>query len=219
MNILLILHGHYRTFDKTHISWVNSFEGCTVDYKFCTFDTIDHNTKCWHRDRTELKPKLSNAQINLLKSFDPTVNIITQTFTNDESNDIYATLPLKVYLYKYNNIKSILETTDTSKYDMIIISRFDIIIYNIKFINTTILKNEVNLGVRPDNRFLNNIAATDLLYMFHPSDKSLFYAMPSDIINRKFSLPEECYTEFFYNKFKKVNHTWNFNENFSICHQ
>ena len=216
MKILLILYGHYRTFDKTYTSWINSFEGCTVDYKFCTFDTIDHNTKCWHRDKTELKPNLSIEQLNLLKMLDPNVSIITQAFTNDESNDIYATMPLKVYLYKYNNIKKILETTDTSKYDIIIISRFDIIIYDIKFIKATVLKNEVNLGVRPDHRFLNNIAATDLLYMFHPSDKHLFYTMPSDLINRKFLLPEECYTDFFYNNFKKVNHIWNFNEHFSI---
>jgi len=217
MKVLLILYGHYRSFNNTHKSWINSFEGCDVEYKFCTFDTIDHNTKCWHRGQTTPKPHLTNDQIDLLKLFDPAVNILTQEFTEDEHNDIYAKMPVKVYLYKYNNIKKILESIDETKYDIIILSRFDILINNIIFKNISICKNEIKLGVRPDKGFLKGIAATDLLCMFHPSDKHLFYTMPTDIIDRKFLIPEECYTDFYYKNFERVIQEWNYDNHFTIC--
>ena len=217
MKVLLILYGHYRSFDKTNSSWIKSLEGCDVDYKFCTFDRIDHNTKCWSRDETSPKPFLTSNQINLLKFFDPTVRIITQEFTKDENNDIYATVPLKVFIYKYNNIKSILESIDETKYDIIIISRYDIFILNIEFKKISILKNQVKLGMRFAPTFFKGIGNTDLFCVFHPSDKNIFYTMPPDIINRKFKIPEECYTEFYYANFKIVNLEWEYNKDFTIC--
>ena len=216
MKVLLILYGHYRSFDKTNSSWIKSLEGCQVDYKFCTFDRIDHNTKCWHRDQTSPKAQLTSNQINLLKSFDPTVRIITQEFTNEENNDIYSTLPLKVYTYKYYNIKNILECIDETKYDIIIISRFDIIIKSIEFKKISILKNQIKLGARFAPNFYKQLGNTDMLCVLHPSDKYLFYNMPADIINRKFNKPEECYTDFYCTNFKNVNVEWEYIKDFII---
>ena len=216
MNVLLILYGHYRSFDKTYLSWIKSLEGCNVDYKFCTFDRIDHHTTCWHRKQTSPKSLLTSNQINLLKSFDSDVRIITQEFTNDELNDIYATRPLKVSTYKYNNIKNILESVDETKYDIIIISRFDIMIHNIEFKKISILKNQIKIGARYAPNFYKQIGNTDILCVFHPSDKHLFYNIPADIINRKFNIAEECYTDFYCTNFKIVNVEWEYNKDFII---
>lgn len=217
MKVLLILYGHYRTFEKTVLAWLSSLEGCDIVYKFVTFDTIDHSTKCWWHDNIEEQPKLTDKQIQSLKILDPNSKILTQVFSNEELNDIYATLPLKVFMYKYNNIKSILESIDEKDYEMIIISRFDILIKNIKFKDVLANANEIKIGYRgPDNSFFMNVAATDLLCAFHPSNKFLFYNIPDDIINRKLKFPEECYTDFYFKNFEHVNTKWSYYTDFEI---
>jgi hypothetical protein len=216
MKILLLLCGHYRTFDRTVASWISALDGCDFDCRFVTFDKIDHNTKCWWHDNIAESASLTNEQINLLKSFDPNTEILTQVFSETELNDIYATLPLKVYMYKFKIIKNILESIDDKNYDMIIVSRFDVKINDIKFKNIQINLNEINIGARLAGNFFKGLAASDMLCAFHPANKNLFYNIPNDLIARNFSLPEECYTDFYYQNFIVVNHLWNWHDDFYI---
>ena len=133
MRVLPLFYGHYRTFYRTLPSWLSSLEGCEFVCRFVTFDTIDHAAKCWWHGNIEEHPKITTAQIDLLTTYDPNVRILSQTFSNEELDDIYATLPFKVYMYKYTNIKEMLESIDETQYDMILIRRFDIRIRTIRF--------------------------------------------------------------------------------------
>lgn len=216
MKVLLILQGHYRSFDKTNLSWKKALEGCDYECCFCTWDVIDSNTPTWYSNNKHINEKLTNKQIDLLKSFDPNVKILSQEFSSNDMQNIYAKVPLKVYMYKYNALKDIINSIDSSKYDMIIISRYDILIKTIKFKDITIDVNEIKIGGRSSNMFFRNIAASDLLCIIHPSNKDLFNILPKDIIERKFNSGEECYTDFYFSNFNKVNHIWNLYNDFEI---
>ncbi len=212
---LVILYGHYRSFDRTVLSWISSLEGCSYEFRFITFDRIDHSTKCWWHDNIKESPKLTSFQIELLKKYDPNTKIISQEFTKEELDDIYATLPLKVYIYKFNNIKQLLSSIDDTKYDMIILSRFDTEIYNIKFKYISVENCEIKIGARTSGYF-KGFSASDILCVFHPADKSKFYNMPNDFITRKYKFPEECYNEFYYDNFTNVRHVWHYDKDFRI---
>ena len=212
---LVILYGHYRSFDKTVLSWISSLEGCDYEFRFITFNTIDHCTKCWWHDNTKESPELTSSQLELLKKYDPNTKIIRQEFTKDELDDIYASLPLKVYIYKFNNIQEVLSSIDDKKYDMIILSRFDILIHTIKFKDISVEKSDIKIGARISNHF-KGFAASDLLCVFHPADKSKFYNMPKDIVTRRLKFPEECYNEFYYDNFTNVRHVWHYDKDFVI---
>ena len=45
MRIALLLQGHFRTFEKTHQTWINALEDCEYDCYFTTWNIIDANTK------------------------------------------------------------------------------------------------------------------------------------------------------------------------------
>jgi hypothetical protein len=216
MKTLVLLYGHYRTFDKTYTSWINALEGSDYDCRFITFDTIEHTTKCWWRDRVNNSVKLTDTQIELLRKFDKNTRILKQEYTEEEINDIYATLPFKVYMYKYYNIKDVLENIDETQYDKIIISRFDIELYNIKFKDISIEKDEIKIGYDNMLHFHKGISCSDTLYMFNPKDKNKFYEIPNGILNRKFSIPEAAYTDFFYEKFNIVTLAWKICKDYTI---
>jgi hypothetical protein len=216
MKVLLLLYGHYRSFDRTILSWISSLEECDFDCRFVTFDKIDHSTRCWWHGDTEERLGLSTEQLELLKTYDPNVKILTQEFTQEELNDVYATLPLKVYMYRYTNIKDVLESIDDTKYKMIVISRFDIQINGIKFKNISVDIDAIKIGARSAPEFFKGLAASDLLCAFHPKNKNIFYNPPSDIITKKFCYAEECYTEFYHQNFKVVDHSWEYYQDFHI---
>lgn len=216
MKVLVILHGHYRSFDSTIQSWVNALENCEYEFRFSTYDEIDHNTRCWWHGDRDASPFLSDAQIEHLKKYDPNVEIKKQEFSEHERNDIYAQNPLKTYYYRFNAIKQILENVDESKYDMIVISRFDILIKSIKFSDISVNINEVKIGARRDPAFCHDLAASDMLCAFHPKNKSLFYNPPADLIERKFWAGEECWTDFYVKNFETVYLPWIYDVNFEI---
>jgi len=218
MKVLVILQGHYRTFDKTLQSWLTALEDCEYDFRFSTFDRIDHNTQChWHDDLIE-SSRLTDDQIRKLKMYDPKVEIQTQKFYGDEINDIYCHRPLKTYYYRFNSIKNILETIPENKYDVIIISRFDILINTIKFRDLVINKNEIKLGGYPHHTFIHGLSCNDLICAFHPQKIAVFYNPPTDLFERKFNGGgEECWTDFCFKNFETVSLTWTNTTNFEIC--
>jgi hypothetical protein len=216
MKVLLILYGHYRTFDITISSWISSLEGCDFECRFVTFDKVDHSTKCWRHDRIKDRPNLTDAQIELLKKYDPNTKIISQELSQEELDDVYASLPHKVFIYKYNNIKEMIESVDDTKYELIIISRFDIKINNIKFKDVKIEIDEIKIGGWNSANHYKNISVSDALCAFHPANKNLFYNIPKDIITRKFKHAEECYTDFYFQNFKIVNYIWQDRKDFLI---
>jgi hypothetical protein len=223
MKIALLLQGHFRTFEKTHHSWINALEDCEYDCYFTTWNIINSNTKSWHSNAIENQPELTNSQIELLKTYDPNVTINTQEFTEDEKNDLYAFSPYKTHIYKFEALKNTLQRIESSKeekeYNMIICGRFDLEINSIKFKDITINEDEIKFGGRVDKekgKYIHNLAATDLLYIFHPSKKELFYNLPVGLKNRKFTNAEEYITDFFFINFNKVIHSFIYDKDFEI---
>jgi len=225
MKIALLLQGHFRTFEKTHHSWVNALEDCEYDCYFTTWNTINSNTKSWHSNPIENQPELTNSQIELLKTYDPNVTIEKQEFTEEEKNDIYAHAPHKSFIYKFEALKKTLLRIESSKkeYDIIICGRFDIEIKSIKFKDINKIKkiniDEIIIGGRisPDKDiFLYDLATTDIIYIFHPSKKEIFYNLPDDLINRKFRNGEDYMTNLFFSNFNKVTHSFLYQKDFEI---
>jgi hypothetical protein len=224
MRIALLLQGHFRSFENTHQSWINALEDCEYDCYFTTWNIIDANTKSWHSDANENQPELTSSQINLLKSYDPNVTINSQEFTKEEKNDIYASSPYKTHIYKFEVLKNTLQRIESLKeekeYDMIICGRFDIEIKSIKFKDINMInKDEIIFGGRIDSekdKYLHNLSATDLIYIFHPSRKEIFYNLPIGLINRRFFYAEDYMTELFFSNFIKVIHAYTYGKDFNI---
>ena len=223
MRIALLLQGHFRTFEKTHQTWINALEDCEYDCYFTTWNIIDANTKSWHSDANNIQPELTNSQIDLLKLYDPNVTIEKQEYTEEEINDIYPHSPYKSHIYKFEALKKTLLRIESFKeereYDMIICGRFDLEIKSIKFKNLTIEKDEIKFGgnIRLDNEnYQHNLGATDLLYIFHPIKKEIFYNLSDSLINRKFTHGEDFMTELFFSNFNKVNHLFMYERDFEI---
>lgn len=217
MKIALILRGHYRTFEKVQESWKSALTNCDYDCFFHTWNTIDSTTKSWCKEAQD-SIQLDNNKINILKLWDANVIIDQQTYTNDELTDIYATATYKSYIYKFESLKKILDRIDETKYDIILVGRYDLILLNINFINDLeINQGEIFIGARgSDNRFIYNLATSDCLFAFNSKDKIKFYTIPTDYIDRKFNYSEEAYVDFYYKSFNKVTHKWHQQTHFDI---
>jgi hypothetical protein len=222
MRIALLLQGHFRTFENTHQSWISALDGCEYDCYFTTWNIIDANTKSWHSDVNENIPELNISQISLLKSYDPNVTIEKQEFTEEEKNDLYAFSPYKTLVYKFEALKKTLLRIELSKkeYDIIICGRFDIEIKFIKFKDINIIKkDEIIIGGRiisEKDIYIHNLSGNDILYIFHPSKKEVFYNLPNGLINRKFTYAEECVTDLFFSNFNIINHLYLYEKDFNI---
>ena len=217
MKIAFILRGHFRTFEKVQELWKHSLNNCNYDCFFHTWNTIDSTTKSWCKDPKDSE-LLTDNKLSILKSWDPNIVVEHQFYTDDELNDIYATATYKSYIYKFNSLKETLDRIDESKYDIILVGRYDLIIKNVNFINDLCINpNEIFIGARGnDNRFLYGLATSDCLFAFNSKDKYKFYNMPNDYIDRKFTYSEEAYVDFYYKSFDKVTHKWHQQTHFDI---
>jgi hypothetical protein len=215
MKIALLLRGHYHTFEKVLDSWKAALDGCEYTCFFHTWSTVDSTTELWCKNYSESVNLLSD-QINILKSWDPNLEIEIQEFSKEELIDIYATAPHKTYEYKFLSFKNTLNRIDKNKFDIIIVGRYDLILNNISFKDLVINENELLLGGRKDNRFVHNLATSDALFAFRADEKDKFNEKPLDLIERKYRYSEECYNDFFYKSFNSVCHKWNQNTDFDI---
>jgi len=216
MKVLVIIQGHYRSFDKTVDSWMESLKNCDFEFRISVFDRIDHNTVCWWKGEGQETPLLTLAQIETLKKLDPGVEIITQYLSPEERADLYAHKPLKSHYYRYNAWKKILENIDETKYDVIVLSRPDVLIKDIDFNNLSIEVDEIKVCGRSDPNRVHGLAGTDVICAIHPKNKDVFYDVPSDFVHRKFISGEDSFNDFIFKKFGKVDLYWSWGKEYEI---
>lgn len=215
MRIALVLRGHYRTFYKTHTSWREALKNYSYDCYFHTWNLVDCTHPTWNRDQRyalELYP----IYIDHLKSFDNDVVIEKQIFSEDELNDIYADIPHKAYIYRFESLKDTLQRIPLNKYDLVLVGRYDILVNKDLLNNIVISEDEILIGINESQKHYKNISATDILYAFHPKNIDKFMNMPDDYIERKFKYGEESFTDFLYKSFKKVTHQWKYSMDYII---
>jgi hypothetical protein len=216
MKIALVLRGHYRSFDKTHIIWDNVLKGLDYDCYFHTWDLQDSTTPTWNRGEKyalELYPR----NTELLKKYDANIVIEHQEFSNSDISNIYMTAPYKTYLYRYESLKDTLNRIPIDKYDIIIVGRYDLLLNEkgVKFDNLIISDNEILIGAARDDDYYKGLRCTDLLFAFKPKNIPLFEINPYDY-ELEFKNGEEPFTNFLFNNFKKVSVKWVYGSDFSI---
>ena len=216
MKIALVLRGHYRTFDITHISWDNVFKGLDYDCYFHTWDLQDSTTPTWNRGekyRLELYPR----NIELLKKYDPNTVIEHQEFSDSDISIIHISAPYKTYLYRYESLKDTLNRIPYGKYDIVIVGRYDLLLNQKKFSfnNLNISDDEILIGAFKDKKYYKGLRATDLLFAFKPKHIPLFEINPY-VSKLEFKYGEEPFTNFLFNNFKKVSVKWTYESDFSI---
>ena len=215
MKIAFVLRGHYRSFDITSIEWLNTLKEHEYDCYFHTWDLKDCTTPTgWRGEKYALG--LYDSNIELLKKFDKDILIEHQVFTKGDLNDITMSSPYKAFMYRYESLRDTLNRIPENKYDLIIVGRYDILMKKRDcFKKLDILDNEIFIGARPDEKYYKSIAATDLLFAFHPKYIKLFNVNPySKPCNFKFG--EEPFTKFLFNNFKNVIVKWKYQDDFII---
>lgn len=216
--IALVLRGHYRSFSNTYQSWKDSLQDCDFTCYFHTWDITEARTRTWYcseRTSRELNPE----ELELLRSFDPSICIESQTYTKSELEDIYTTAPHKSFVYRFTSLRDTLHriANEKEKYDMIVVGRYDVLLRNIKWKNVSVKENEITIGGRNSEFFYKNVGASDVLFAFHPSRIDRFDTPPSDYSTRKFRNAEEPFTDFCYKSFVKVHHMWHYDRDFIIA--
>lgn len=213
MRVALVLTGHFRTFEQTHTYWRNALEGCEYDVFCSTWDTINSNTISWHTHQPTHTPNyLTDHQIDLLRSFDPYVQIGRQEYTQEEINDVQLDCTSKANIYRYEAICNTLKRIDPMKYDIIIVGRYDLCINGIRFKDIDIQEDEIQCsGIYCGEKFVRKYSNTDNLYMFHPIKKGVFenlFQIYENAKHKNIKYPEEVFTELFYTFFSKVTIKW-----------
>jgi len=217
MRIALILRGHYRSFDITSIELKKAIDGLDCDCYFHTWDLQDSETQTWHRGE-KYKLKLYDKHIRTLQSFDQSTQIEQQEFNDTELKNIYLMAPYKTFDYRYIELKDTLKRIPINDYEIVIVSRYDLVINKDCLKNLNIEKNEILIGyaeTKVVDNYYKNLRATDLLFAFHPSNIHLFNINPysKDTV---FTKAEEPFTKFIFDNFKKVTLKWKYGIDFSI---
>jgi len=162
MKIALVLRGHYRSFDKTHITWDNVLKGLDYDCYFHTWDLQDSTTPTWNRGE-KYKFELYPRNIELLKKYDSNIVIEHQEFTNSDISNIYmSNSPYKTYLYRYTSLKDTLNRIPYDKYDIVIVGRYDLLLNEkrINFGNLNISDDEILIGATRDEDYYKALRGT-----------------------------------------------------------
>lgn len=214
MRVALVLTGHFRTFEQTHTYWRTALEGCEYDVYCSTWDTINSNTISWHtRQPNNTHAYLTQEQIDLLRSFDPLVYIGHQEYTQEELNDIRLDCTSKSNIYRYESLCNTLKRIDPTKYDIIVVGRYDLRIKDIFFKDICLEEDEIQCsGVYYGDKFVRKYANTDTLYVFRPIKKEVFnnlFEIYENATQKNLKYPEEVFSELFYTFFSKVTVQWN----------
>jgi len=214
MRIALVLRGHYRSFDLTSKSWLSALKGLNYDCYFHTWDLQDSTTPTWHRGEKYALP-LYPYNIELLKTFDKDIIIKRQEFTDKDLANKFLDTPYKTFIYRYESLYNTLNRIDMSKYDIVIVGRYDLDLKDNCFSKLVMNKDEIMIGGINDKEYYKELRATDLLFAFHPENILLFQVNPY-VEQGDFKRGEEPFTEFLFNKFKKVILKWRYEKDFTI---
>ena len=216
MKIAVVLRGHYRSFDTTHVSWDAVLKGLDYDCYFHTWDLQDSTTPTWNRGE-KYALELYSRNTEVLKKYDANILIEHQEFTNSDISNIYMTAPYKTYLYRYTSLKDTLNRIPYDKYDIVIVGRYDLLLNEkkIQFNDLIISDDEILIGAAMDKDYYKGLRAIDLLFAFKPKNIPLFEINPYDS-KLKFKNGEEPFTKFLFNNFKKVSVKWKYYSDFSI---
>jgi hypothetical protein len=171
--ICLLLHGHVRTFEKTHKSLENIDNFLNVDIFIHTWDTLDRLTPSHYENENENKAEAINLD-KIKQIYKPKdICVGTQTFKDPNKTCPYNKLSYeghKYYFesfYKANEMKKKYEKANNFKYDLVIKSRPDVIFktcLDLKTIDkdtTYLLGNPVNKNV--DLHSVSNFRALDVM--------------------------------------------------------
>lgn len=220
MNVAVCLVGHFRTFDKVHTGWKEFASRYNVDYYFSTWDTIDSDTKAWHKENGGNPPLLNENQLSLLRSYDPHVTIEHQEWTDEERNDIFINVPSKFFRYRYQQYNNIVQRILVSpkKYSAILFSRFDVSIHRI--VLPPLLHGEICIGYREDTAYIHSLAASDIFFMIHPEDIELLCKPHKSLLELRskntYTKPEDFANDYYHTLWFKVTRIWKYGRDFQL---
>ena len=219
MKVAFVSRGHFRSFESTEPSWRRAFEGCQVTSFFHTWDEIDFEPS-WYIKRKSKQPirKLYQNEINLLKKWDPNVQIEKQTFTEEEKYDIHSShIPQKSVSYRFNSLIQTLKRIPKEDFDLVVVGRYDVLLNNILFRTIKAEEGTVYVGARKcEANVYGSMAASDALFACHPNDIEKFYKLFEIHEYKEFTNCEEYLNKIYITEFKKINHLWEYNVDFSF---
>ena len=208
---IVILKGHYRTFDTTHTSWDTSLSGCNYKMYLHTWDKQNSESSSWHDPGKSSQP-LTETQIQLLKSYDRDIQIENQKWTETEKTaNLLINTPFKSYLFYWQSIFSCLNRIqEESKY--ILICRYDIQI-NIDLKTIQCEEGEIIIGYSHSANNNFPFGMSDILYCIHYKDKHKLQSIPEMLYQwkenpSKYQLPEDYFSDFILTNWKKVTRKW-----------
>lgn len=215
--IALVLRGHFRSFEKNEESWRKLLEPFHYDSYFHSWDTLDCNNQTWDRRYTIESRNLNNEEISILRKWDPNVVIEKQEFSKEDNEKIYASwAPHKSLIYRFDSLLNTLKRIDKTKYDIIIVSRYDILLKNVNLEKLTINPGTLLLGGRECPDILGKIAANAELLIFHSSNLDKFYNPLINADPKKYKNAEEWFAEMYQRIFKEIKHEWKWEEDFIL---
>lgn len=219
VKIAVIIIGHFRTFDKVYKSLLKELENVDHDFYLHTWSTQNATTKSWH-DILDKPKDLTSEQIDLLKSLDPNVEIETQTFSSKECTDCINKKPRKAVIYLFEALQKCLKRIkNPSQYDYIFVTRYDIIHNKLCLDTLKIRPEEICIGWRLGEGFIDSLIAHDIIYAFKPDQIKKFEIDFSIFMKERgnnLQIPEEIYTLFFRENFKTVSREWEYGTEFCI---
>ena len=215
MRIALVLRGHYRSFDLTSKSWLSALKGLNYHCYFHTWDLQDSTTPTWHRGEKYALP-LYPSNIELLKKFDKDIVIKRQEFTEKDLVNKFLEAPYKTFIYRYESLIETLNRIDISKYDIVIVGRYDLELKDNCLSELLINKDEIMIGGINNTEYYRELRGTDLLFAFHPANIPLFQVNPYIELNNFKKGGEEPFTKFLFDNFKRVLLKWTYEKDFII---
>ena len=213
LKLNVILRGHFRTFPKTYQSWERVLAGCTHKVYMHTWDTVDSDTQTWYNNKNSNTSPLTQADIDLLHTFDKKCVIQKQIMTENDKKQIILSRPFKTFLYYWHSIHScILRMTHESEY--ILIGRYDISVH-MDLKDITCEEDEIVIGCTkriPPEPFL--YATSDIIFLIHYKDRHKLLQMPQNILdllkkpNYAYEIAEDPVVDFFMRSWKKITPKW-----------
>lgn len=221
LDLNVVVRGHFRTFEKTHISLRKALSNTKHQIFMHTWDTVDTNTASWHGNKVCDTNILNQEQRDLLNTFDDGCLIESQSWTEEEKTDILLSRPYKTFLYFWQGIhESLYRIKEESQY--ILFTRYDIEI-NTDFANIACDEDEIVIGYA--HRYPNNVIPygfTDIVFLIHYNDMYKLLTIPQKImelqtnIDPRYKIAEDPITDFFYSNWSKVTPRWLANRDIRI---
>lgn len=221
LDLNVVVRGHFRTFEKTHLSLRKALSNTRHQIFMHTWDTVDANTASWHGNKVCDTNMLNQEQRDLLNTFDDGCLIESQSWTEEERNDILLSRPYKTFLYFWQGIhESLYRIKEESQY--ILFTRYDIEI-NADFSEVECEEDEIVIGYA--HRYPNNVIPygfTDIVFLIHYNDMYKLLTIPQKIMelqtnmDPRYKIAEDPITDFFYSNWSKVTPKWLANHDIRI---